>query len=165
MKQKRYIILLVILIFISPSIYQNYLYYKIPYNPTTKIPTEKLKSIQYHLCDYLQYNKDMAHEEEGYVYYNSTNREVFFKICDYLRKLKLKPIKEGSIDIYESKYVYKISSYHPYDYDIYVLVSQNDLSKVYIKVEGIKNLKLQTSYQITNGEFNYEYINNLIKES
>lgn len=155
MKKNKYIIIALVCILSLPFLYKYYLYYKIPYNPLVKISSDVMS------CSGIQYENP----PQDVISYISTHSQDCSVIFNYLSDLKLKPLKyedySTSFDIVKVDYRYFLSFTQPdLYYDLSISAWDKDLSIIYISSNkpGFK----EGYYKVTDSEFEYKYINELL---
>ncbi|RKD20889.1 hypothetical protein SAMN02745883_01634 [Caminicella sporogenes DSM 14501] len=159
MKKFKYSALVLIFFLLSFYLYENYIYYKIPYNPLVEFSTVPIG------CKFdINSSKDTVSSK---INHNLDDNALVF---EYFRNLKLIPLKEKKhkdeiynheIDIYYS-YVFEFGPPNHY----FLIINEiwlDNLTILYIssKKPGFR----RGYYKIIDSKFNYKYVNNLIDKS
>lgn len=155
MKKFKYLIFLLILVLLSLYIYQNYIYYKIPYNTIAEYSTETLSS--FHITKNLS-------DGEG-VTAKSNDINACNKILKYFSELKLLPLKDKAA--WNESFNQESSTYFT------GMLSFNQSDEVYISdilLDNLTILRISSNipgfhegyYKIIGSKFDYNYIYDLI---
>ena len=159
LKKFKYLFFLVILLFCSLSIYKNYFFYKIPYNPLVQLSTNTPTSFYFDL-----------NTPDGETLSKSSHKledtDLIFK---YFTELHLIPLKEDKHK--EEIHGDLTTSYYSCGFKF------NDLKQDFIFINEIylDNLtiisirsdipKIKNGYyKIIDSEFNYKYINSILSD-
>ncbi|MFT9487402.1 MAG: hypothetical protein ACH0QD_08555 [Tepidibacillus sp.] len=158
MKKFKFLALALVFVFLLVFLYQNYIYYKIPYNPITKYSSENLSS--FHIT------KNLPNGEE--VSAKTNDLDTSNLILRYFRDLKLMPLKDKSaLDV--------ISKQGNETY-FTVMLEFNQSERLFIKDIFLENLRVlyissdfsgfhEGYYRIIGSKFDYNYIYDLISNS
>ncbi len=157
MKKFKYLIILLILVLLSLYIYQNFIYYKIPYNPIAEYSAETLSS--FHITKNLS-------DGEG-VTAKSNDINTCNKILKYFSELKLLPLKDRVA--WNEYFSEENSTYFT------GMLSFNQSDEVYISDMSLDNLTIlhissnipgfhEGYYKIIDAKFDYNYIYDLISD-
>lgn len=156
MKKIKFIFIVLILFSLSIYFYQNFIYYKIPYNPLGRFVKDTPSG-----CDFQECHSNNMIDKFSH---NLDNNALIFK---YFSSLKLIPLKEKT----NLKEIYKHNTdiYFSYTFNLgppsynYVYISEiwlDNLSTLSIRSDspGFHN----GYYKILNSKFDYKYVNGLI---
>lgn len=155
MKKFKYLISVIILVLLYIYLYQNYIYYKISYNPISEYSAEDLSS--FHIT------KNLSNGGEESV--SSSDSNICDLILKYFSELKLQPLKEKAA--WNEYFKQENSAYFT------GMLSFNQSDKVYISdilSDNLTILRISSNipgfkegyYKIIDAEFDYDYIYNLI---
>jgi len=158
MKKYVHLIFLLVLILLSVYIYQNYVFYKIPYNPIAEYSVENLSSF------YITKNLSNG---EG-ITIKSNDLDTCNKILKYFRELKLIPLKNKTAS--NENFTEEDSIF----FTGMLTFGQSD--KVYISdlmLDNLTILYISSSisdfhdgyYKIIDSKFDYNYIFDLIAQA
>lgn len=159
MKKFKYLVLVLVLVFLSVYLYQNHIYYKIPYNPLDVI-TDTPYSCHFTL-DYS--NGEWSTKASR----NLNNNALIFK---YFSDLNLTPLKieSNKEEIFEHKnginFSYRFRLGPPTYY--YIVIDEIWLDNLSIlHIRSSKPRSHNGYYKIIDSKFDYKYVNNLITNS
>lgn len=150
---KKKIIILIILIFLSIFIYNNYIYYKIPYNPIAKYSPNDPSSFSI--------EKRFTNGESSMMF-TKRNSKYNKIILEYFSNLELVPIKNMNISLDQIYFI----NFIEFDFSKYIIIRNifiENLNIIYISsnIDGLNS----GYYKIINSEFDYEFIYKQIRMS
>ena len=157
MKKFKYLLIVLILVFLSLYLYQNYIYYKIPYNPISKYAATPSG---FHIT------KNLPNGEEVSV--KSHDVDACNKALKYFSDLKLVPLKNKAAWNENSK-----QKSQTYFSGMFEFTQSNSLSINEIYLDNLTILYISSDkpgfhngyYKIVGSEFDYKYIYDLIDNS
>lgn len=159
MKKFKFFIILLVVSLSLLSFYKEYMYYKISYNPLTKI-----SECMPEKCYFNEYNSYSGQEVKKTSENSNTNVLIF----EYLRNLKLKPLKQNNKETYKHEtntyfsYGFKFDSSSNY----YIFINEIYLDNLTVmRISSNKPGFPNGYYKISDSKFNYTYVNNLIINS
>lgn len=165
MKWLKYIFMFLVLSALSINVYQNFIFYQIPYNPLSDLPKEDPN--EYYISRFY-FDKDDV--DEAMQYQRTEEKENCKKAFEYFKNLKLIPVKD-------SEKIYQMEREGDFDLNYNLSFEQNMKSPHYlhikeIGVDDIKFLEIRCDYKgfydgyykITNKneKLNQEYLESLI---
>lgn len=152
MKKIKYLIIVVIVLCLSISLYKNYIYYKIPHNPFDDVDTE------IPLKFYFEANNSVDDETKI-----SGDLETSIIAFKYFKNLELLPIKSDETPEYHQDTYFSGRFKFSESFEEDIIISDiylENLTVLYVSSDrpGFKD----GYYKIINGKFDYEYINDLM---
>lgn len=159
MKKFKYLFSIFVLFYLLTNFYQNYIYYKIPYNPLTEFATDNPPSFHF--------SENHPNDTISKSSHDLNTNTLIFK---YFSDLNLIPLKEKA----HWNEIYK------HEKDIYFSgmfeFTSPSHSKVFINEIWLDNLTILSIrsdkpgfhngyYKIIGSKFDYKYINDLITNS
>jgi len=158
MKRFKYLTLALVLVFLLVFFYQNYVYYKIPYNPINKYSSETLTS--FHITKNLPNNEEISKKTH--------DLNTCKLILKYFSNLQLTPIKD--------KLALDALSIQGNETYFTGMLEFNQSEKIFLKdifLEDLTVLYISSDtpgfhegyYKITDSKFDYNYIFDLISNS
>lgn len=157
----KYVFIAIVLLLLSIFMYQNYIYYKIPYNPLSELDSDTPSG--FHFTENHPHPNDTINMSSHNL---NTNRLIF----KYFSNLNLVPLKEKSNldeihkhekDIYYSG-MFKFDT--PSNFKVFI----NEIYLDNLTVLSIRSNKpgfVNGYYKIMDNKFDYKYINELITNS
>ena len=159
MKKIKYVFIALILLFVLTYIYQNYIYYKIPYNPLVELNSDTPSGFHF---------KENHHNDT--INKSSHDKNINTLILKYFSDLNLVPLKEKSNrdEIYNHEKDIYYSGMFEFDttpnYNVFINEIYLDNLTV-LRISSFRPGFKDGYYKIINTKFDYEYINNLITKS
>lgn len=159
-KKIKYLLYVVILFFLLLSLYQNYIFYKIPYNPLTELSIDPPAKF------YLTLNGSTG-TTLSKKSYNLDNNAVILK---YFSDLNLIPLKEKRHE--DEIYKHETKSYYSCGFRFGDL-RYNFIFITEIYLDNLTILSIRSDipkfkngyYKIIDSKFDYEYINGILDNS
>lgn len=154
----KYLFIVLILFLLSTSLYENYIFYKIPYNPFIEFATDTLGSFYFS-----ENHPDNVVSKSSH---NSNTNEYIFK---YFSDLKLIPLKEDENreEIYEHKKNIYFSGMFRIDSPPYGNIHINEIYLDNLTILRISSDRLGFKdgyYRIKGDKFDYKYIKDLMSK-
>lgn len=159
MKRIKYIFVVLILISLSVHFYQNYIYYKLPYNPLAELDSDPPIS-----CYFTEYRSDSDIIRSSHDL--NTNNLVF----NYFRDLNLIPLKKHANrdEIFEhtddTYFSYMLQFGQSKNYRIFIDEIWPDNLTI-LNIRSNKRYFPDGYYKIVDSKFDYTYVNDLIINS
>jgi hypothetical protein len=159
MKSIKYLVFMIGLIFLLVSLYQNFIYYKIPFNPINEFVNESL--VHFHITENLP-------NGEG-VNTKCDDPDTCGLILDYFSNLKLIPLKDKAAREVLSKQGNEtyLTGMLEFNQSMKILISDIYLdNRTVIRISSpLAGFKGEGYYKIVDSKFDYNYIINLIGDN
>ncbi|QTM98461.1 hypothetical protein ERJ70_03620 [Sediminibacillus dalangtanensis] len=156
MKRLKYLAFALGIIFLSVYLYQNFIYYMIPFNPIEEYATES--TVDFHLT------QNLSDGEE--VNAKSHDQKTCNLILEYLSNLKLKPLKhkDARNALAKKENETYLTGMLKFDQSREIFISDlflDDPDVLHIS-SSTAGFKGEGYYKIVDSTFDYDYIINLI---